>query len=247
MTSEIEIEGHRLPARPSLLAAIEEAWRRLAGPGTWWSGLERLAIAAETRRAPTCRLCRARCDALSPGSVTGAHDTDGTLAPDTVEAVHRLRTDASRITGSWVRRLTEGPLGEARYVELVSIVATVTALDTFEQALGRPLRALPPPVDGAPSRRQPAGAARDLAFVATLTPGAVGPDDIDPFPLHGDKNIHRALSLVPQEVLNFFDLDVELYLRDEQIRDFAQEHRAITHRQIELVAGRASALNRCHY
>jgi hypothetical protein len=247
MASEIEIEGHRLPARASLLAAIEEAWRRLAHASTWWTARERLAIAAEVRRAPGCRLCLARREAISPGSIAGIHDTDGLLPPDAVEAIHRVRTDAARITRSWVRRLIEGPLGEERYVELVSIVAIVTALDTFEHALGRPARLLPDPVEGPPSRRRPAGAVRDLAFVATLTPGRVAPGDIDPFPLHGDKNIHRALSLVPQEVLNFFDLDVELYLRDDQIRDFAHEHRAISHRQIELVAGRASALNRCHY
>ena len=47
--------------------------------------------------------------------------------------------------------------------------------------------------------------------------------------------------------VDLFDLDVELYLKDHEIRDFAHEHRAISHAQIELIAGRASALNRCYY
>jgi hypothetical protein len=55
------------------------------------------------------------------------------------------------------------------------------------------------------------------------------------------------VSLVQQEVFNFFDLDVELYLKDHEIRDFAHEYRAISHAQIELIAGRASVLNRCFY
>lgn len=44
-----------------------------------------------------------------------------------------------------------------------------------------------------------------------------------------------------------FDLDVELYLKDHEIRDFATEHRTLTHAQIELIAGRVSALNGCYY
>ena len=161
--------------------------------------------------------------------------------------MHRLATDASRITERWVRGIADGPLGEERYVELVSVVAIIVALDTFDMALGRPLRRLPDAVPGAPSRRRPDGARRGLAHVATLAPEDVRPGELDPFALHGDKNIHRALSLVPEEVQSFFDLDVELYLRDHEIRDFSREFRAITHRQIELIAGRTSALNRCYY
>jgi hypothetical protein len=243
----IAVEGQLLPVRESLLAAIEEAWRRLAAPGTWWSGAERLAIAAETRNAAGCRHCRARKASLSPYSIEGRHDSLGSLPAVAVEAIHRLSTDASRITERWVREIADSGLGEECYIEIVSIVATVTGLDTFDHALGRPLRPLPASVAGPPSRQRPSGARRNLAWVATLAPEDVGPGDPNPYPLHGDKNIHRALSLVPQEVINFFDLDVELYLKDHEIRDFACEPRAITHRQIELIAGRASALNRCYY
>ena len=56
-----------------------------------------------------------------------------------------------------------------------------------------------------------------------------------------------ALSLVPQEVINFFDLDVELYLKDHEIRDFTREYRALSHAQIELLSGRVSSLNGCYY
>ena len=121
------------------------------------------------------------------------------------------------------------------------------ALDTFDQALGRPLRALPEPVAGAPSRSRPPGAKHNLAWGATLAPEDITTADPDPYAVHGDKNIHRAVSLVPQEVFNFFDLDVELYLRDEEIRDFEHEYRAISHAQIELIAARASSINACFY
>jgi hypothetical protein len=244
---QIEVAGQLLPIRPGLASAIAEAWTRLAGPGTWWSGAERMAIATDARNASGCRLCKERKQALSPYAAKGVHDSLGNLSGDAIEAVHRLVTDASRISEAWVRTMADGPLGEGGYVEIVSVASIVTALDTFDHALGRMPRALPAAVAGAPSRRRPAGARRDLAWVATLAPEDVAPADLNPYPRHGDKNIHRALSLVPQAVIDFFDLDVELYLRDHEIRDFAAEYRAISHAQIELIAGRASAINRCFY
>jgi hypothetical protein len=243
----IEANGQRLPIREGLAEQIDEAWRRLARAGTWWSGAERVAIAAELRRAETCGLCRKRKEALSPYTVDGAHDTLGTLPEEAVEAIHRLKTDTGRVTERWVRNMADGPLGEERYVEIMALVAIVTAVDTFDRALGRPVRALPDPVPGEPSRVRPAGACRDLAWVTTLAPDKVAPGEVDPFAVHGVKNIHRAASLVPQEVFNFFDLDVELYLRDHEIRDFTKEPRAITHAQIELIAARASAISGCYY
>lgn len=243
----IEVGTALLPIRPELMKALEAAWLTLATPGTWWTGTERIAIAAEARRAQSCALCRRRKEALSPYSIDGRHDSLDALRPEAVEAIHRLATDAGRITEKWVRHLAEGPLGEERYIEIVSVVAIITALDTFDRALGRPLRLLPEPVAGQPSRHRPAGARRALARVSTLAPQDVGLDDPNPFPLHCDKNIHLALSLVPQEVFNYFDLDVELYLKDHEIRDVSREYRAISHRQIELIAARASAVNKCFY
>ena len=38
-----------------------------------------------------------------------------------------------------------------------------------------------------------------------------------------------------------------MYLPDRQLRDYGTEYRAITHAQIEFLAARMSALNRCTY
>ena len=244
---QIDVAGKQMPIRGGLANAIDDAWQRLARPGTWWSGEERIAIAAEVRKAETCDLCRQRKAALSPYATADEHRASGVLSRDAVEAIHRLRTDAGRVTEKWVRSITAGALSEEHYVEIISITAIITALDTFDHALGRPRRELPGAVAGSPSRVRPRQAKRDLAWVATLAPQDIEPGETDPFAVHGDKNIHRAVSLVPQEVFNFFDLDVELYLRDEEIRDFDNEYREISHAQIELIAARASAINACFY
>ncbi len=246
--SEIDVGGDILPIRDSLVREIEVAWDRLARPGTWWNGAERLAIAAEARHAAGCDLCQRRQAALSPYAVDGAHDALGALSPAAVEAIHRLVTDAGRITEKWVTSLqSDEGLSEPAYVEIIGVIAVLTGLDKLHQALGLPLRELPAAVAGEPSRHLPAGAKRNLAWVSTLAPEDVGAGDPNPYPPHGDKNIHRGLSLVPQEVFNFFDLDVELYLKDHEIRDFEHDFRAISHAQIEMIAGRTSALNGCFY
>lgn len=247
MRRESEVDPASLQIREGLAREYDLAWRRLATPGTWWSGEQRLEIAAEARNALSCVLCRRRKEALSPYVVDGGHDSLGKLSPGMVDIVHRVATDAGRLTKRWLYAMLADVVSEEEYVEALGVIALVTALDTFDLALGLPQRALPAPRPGAPSRHRPAGARRDLAWVSTVEPESLAPGDPDPYKVHGVKNIHRALSLVPQEVLNFFDLDVELYLKDHEIRDFANEYRALSHVQIELLAGRVSALNGCYY
>jgi len=247
MPDSTQLDASDLPIREGLERELKRAWTRLASPGTWWSAAQRLAIAAEMRNAHACALCRRRKNALSPYTERGSHDGLGELPEAVIEIVHRLATDAGRVKRSWVEAMSTAGVTDEQYVEIVGVVALVTALDTFDRALGSELRPLPAPQPGEPSRKRPTGATRDLAWMSTVAPQALTPDDPNPYAVHGEKNIHRALSLVPQEVFNFFDLDVELYLKDSEIRDFDTEYRALTHAQIELLAGRVSALNGCYY
>ncbi|MBT3534065.1 MAG: hypothetical protein HN478_09305, partial [Rhodospirillaceae bacterium] len=60
-------------------------------------------------------------------------------------------------------------------------------------------------------------------------------------------HIYQAMSLVPASVKGFFDLVVNQYLPPQAMTDFDNEYRAINHAQIELVAGRVSAINQCVY
>ena len=232
--------------RQDLAEAIERAWVHLSSPGTWWTGAERLQMVAETRNAATCPLCRARKAALSPYTLQGKHQSLGALPELVVDVIHRVRTDAGRLTESWLQRtLTEG-LSDGEYVEIVGLVATVTALDTFSRALGQPPRPLPRPLPGEPTRHRPKNARKQIAWVPTVLPHEITPEDGDPF-RYGGVHIQQALSLVPDTVAGFFDLDVQLYLMQDHIREFGTEYRAISHAQIELIAAKASHMNGCFY
>ena len=238
----------RLPIRKDLAAAHARAWARIARPGTWWDGAARVAIAAETRQAPCCALCRRRKEVLSPVAIEGTHDSLGQLPEIVIEVVHRVRTDPGRLGERWYRGVIAHGLRAEEYVEIVSVVAHVVAIDTMARGLGRDPPRLPDPEAGSPSRRRPSGAKPGGAWVPWLEPADAGEAEAGIYPPdRPPANIMKAMSLVPDEVRGFFDLVTHQYLPGAVMRDFSREYRAISHAQIELLAGRVSALNRCLY
>jgi hypothetical protein len=234
--------------REDLAAAHARAWVHIAHPGTWWDGSSRVAIAAETRHARSCRLCHRRRETLSPSAIEGAHDSLDELPENAVEVVHRVRNDPGRLSGWWYRSIVADGLTEEQYVEIVSVVAHIVAIDTMARGLGIDAPPLPPPQPGSPTGYRPPGAKPGGAWVPWIEPGDAGEAEAGIYPRdRAPANIMKAMSLVPDEVRSFFDLVTHQYLPGEIMRDFSREYRAISHAQIELLAARVSALNRCLY
>jgi len=223
-------------------------WQRLARPGSWWTGKERVAIAAASRRAWDCRLCTARKAASSPSDVEGAHDGGNELLPVAVDAVHRIVTDQSRITRRYVEDNVTAGLSKPAYVELVGVVVAVVSIDEFHRALGLDLEALPTPQPGEVSRYQPVMLREDIGFVPTVPPeGAIG-NEADLWPSTRTANVVRALSLVPDALRDWRALASAQYLSFAGMRNFVRdEARYLSRMQMELVAARVSAINECFY
>jgi hypothetical protein len=234
--------------RDDLAAAHARAWVRIGHAGTWWDGAQRVAIAAETRHAPSCELCRRRKEGLSPAAIEGKHDSLGALPELVVEVVHRMRTDPGRVSEGWFRGIIAAGLAEEHYIETVSVVAHVVAIDTMARGLGFDEPALPQPQPGRPSHYRPAGAKPGGAWVPWLEPEDLSEAEADLYPSgRPAANIMKAMSLVPDEVRCFFDVVSHQYQPPLAMRDFSREYRAISHAQIELLAARVSALNQCLY
>ena len=153
------------PVRTDIAEAHSLFWQKLAEPGTWWTGAERVAIAAEVRQARHCQLCRERKAALSPAAVQGAHDTGGMLPETVVEMIHRITTDPGRLSKPWYDDLLARGLSDTHYVEALGVIGRTVSVDSFCRALGLPVHPLPAPVAGEPSRRRPAEAQLDGAWV----------------------------------------------------------------------------------
>jgi hypothetical protein len=244
--NEISYEASPVPVRDDIAASQRRAWKRLAGPGAWWTGAERVAIAAETRNARRCKLCAERRAALSASAISGDHDEIGGLPKAAVDAIHRITTDHGRLSKAWFEQTLADGLEDGQYVEIVGVVVTVVSIDSFCRGLGVPPHPLPQPVAGEPSRYRPTGASRGTAWVPTVGfLGARGPE-ADLYDGKPTGNVIAALSLVPDEVRTLKDLSATHYLSPERMLDFSAG-RSLDRAQIELVAARVSVLNECFY
>ncbi len=233
--------------RQDLIDSHRRTWRRIAEPGTWLDGATRVAIAAESRNAFDCALCRQRKDALSPNAVQGEHDTLGDLPAALVDVIHRVMTDPSRLSHGWFRGVIDAGMPETEYVEAVGVACTTLAVDGVARGLGLPLRDLPEPLPGEPSRQRPVGAKPGPAWVPWVMPDDVTEAEKGLYD-HGATNVCKAMSLVPQAAIGFFDVVTAQYLPGiTAIRDFGGQYRAIDRKQIELLSARISAINQCAY
>ena len=216
-------------------------------PGCWWTGAERVAIAAEVRQARRCGLCAQSRRAPSPHAVSGNHDrASATLPEAAVEAVHRIVTDANRLGRSWLEKLAADGLSDGHYVELVGVVVAVVSIDAFCRGVGSALHPLPEPGPGEPSGYRPPGARPSEAWVPMIPERLATGAESDIYPLKPMGNVVKALSLVPDAVRQLTELSAAHYVPIRKMMRL-DVGRAIDRAQIELVAARVSALNECFY
>ena len=235
--------------RSDLGAAYQRVWEKIAAPGNWWNGEDRVAIAAEAREAYNCDLCKQRKQALSPFSVKGAHNSQSKLPDAAVDAVHRLTTDASRLTRRWLSELVNDGVSIEQYVELLGIVVAVVSIDGFHRAMGIELEQLPIPKSGTPDRYRPKSAVQGDAWVPTISAKTADGDESDLY--DGSKqtgNVISAMSVVPDSVRLLKELSAVQYLKMHEVANPAKNgNRKISRAQMELLAGRVSALSDCFY
>ena len=169
-----------LEIRADLEEAHVRAWDRIAAPGAWWTGPERVAIAVESRRARECQLGATRKAALSPYGNDDGHEANLGLSAPAVEAIHRLTTDPGRLKREWLETLlATAELSVEQYVELVGVLTQAVSMDFLRIGLGQPLDELPEPREGEPNRRRPTGAAMEEAWVPMVQKAKLDPEDAD--------------------------------------------------------------------
>jgi len=228
-------------------------WQRLQKPGSWFSSAERIAIAQATRDARHCPLCLQRKQALSPRSVAGSHVNEESLRAPVINAVHAIATDASRLTENWYQEILDNGFSEGEYIEIVGTVVAMISIDSFADALGIEHRPLPSANENtdlkAPDRYRPSTASvTGDAWVPMLAKDNADTPEADLWPSGKTGNVIHAMSLVPDEVRTLNDLSSVHYLPNARVRQHGVDAgRSLNRSQMELVAGRVSALNACYY
>ena len=225
------------------MEAVHEAqWRELAEPGTWGTGAQRLAVAAETRKAGY------EAGILEQPADEGAA-TEIELPAPAKAFIRDLAVSPKNVLEESHQAARGGGLSDGEYVELVGIVSRVMDMDIFARGIDVALRPLPAAEPGEPSRERPIEAIQEQAFVPTIPNLPEGGEAAQE--LYGDNPkayIHRGMSLVPAEFKRHFELEIAQYLSPPQIIDPDYVHHGSLNRpQVEIVAGRVSAINECFF
>ena len=232
--------------RPALVNAHRRVWQGLAQAGSWLTGAERVAIAAETRAAADCALCAKRKGAASPYMVDGEHDAGGELKESWRDAVHRIATDPSRLSKRLLDDLVAAGGHDALYIELLSVALNTLSIDMFHRALGAAPLPLPSPLPGEPDRERPTALTDIGAWVSVVEVNSPLGRRLYP-KLPQVPYVMRALTLVPAASREQYALVTAQYLPGHLVASSAAGDRAINRAQMEVIASRASALNECFY
>ena len=236
-----------LPLRQDLGEALNRNHERLAQPGCWLDGNQRLAVVAEARHAPDCALCQASAEAISPYAVAGAHDGLGELPGAWVDVIHRVAMDSGRLSARWYGEARRGGMLEDEIIEVISVAVQAVVIDSFTAAIDMDSPPLPPPAPGRPARHHRSDAKTGPGWAMTIAPEDAGPDFADFYDNDSHFYIRRSLTLVPQETRRLWDLLNHLYMEDPRLHELDGMERDISRAQMEFLAARASALLGCYY
>ena len=230
------------PVRSDLANLHATQIDQLANAGAWSSGEQRLAVAGEIRRSFYDNRVQER--PVDPG-----YESQLELTKPAKDLIRELTNEPQGFSENSYDAARSGGLSEEEYVEMVGIIARLTAIDVFARGIGVPLRSLPAAKRGEPSRVRPAAARIEMAWVPTVPNLPEGGEEAKE--LYGQDYhpyIFRSLSLVPDEMKYHIELENIQYLPKNNIliKDY-QHHEDFSRAQAETVAGRVSAINECFY
>ena len=214
----------------AMIESFNACWERIAEPGEWWTGKERIAIVEEVRKARDNAPSK-NAQSLSDLSI----EASPVISPLVTEIVWKVTNNAHEIEEKWAKEAI-ALIGEGKYSELVSLVVNIVPVDIFCLLLGRPVVSLPVPKNGKPTKSVPEGLSDGGAFLPWHTENWVGP------------NVARALSFVPKDNALRMKLVESMYAgADKFISMIWDDNEPLSRSQVEIIAARTSSINECFY
>ncbi len=135
---------------PAAEEAVRAALQAIAGPGSFFTGEERLAIAAHVR--------------LARGLAPAAPPLSAILA----ETAARVAVEAITVRPEHLAAWEADGRDILAYVELVAVTSLITSIDSYRVGLGVDLDPLPAPIAGDPTPVVHEDAAKLNAWVPTV-------------------------------------------------------------------------------
>jgi hypothetical protein len=153
-----------------------------------------------------------------------------------LDVAHRLARHAGTITLEWYEQIITEGLHPLDWVEVVGVVVAAVPPVAFARAIGEPLPLLPAPVDGPPTGHE----AAELAPAALNWVPVAAPAD-------QTASVVQALSALPGENDNLWQLASAQYMANELMGDPRWSRGVLSRPQMELVAGRLSLVRECFF
>ena len=154
-----------------------------------------------------------------------------------LDGAYRLARHAGTLTEDWYRRLVaDDGVDPLEWVEVVGIVCATVPPVAFARAIGAALPDLPDAVPGAPTYLQ---ALEIVPAELNWVPVAA--------PADRTASVVQALSALPGEWNNLWQLAAAQYMSDRQLDDPTWSRGTLTRPQMELVAGRLSLIRECFF
>ncbi|HJP36094.1 MAG TPA: alkylhydroperoxidase-related (seleno)protein [Gammaproteobacteria bacterium] len=234
----------KYPVRNAIVEAHQHTLASFSVPGTWWTGAQRAAIVAEARDA--------RCEAglQKPAAAETKAPTD--LPESTRRVARQVAVSTNKLDRGFFEQAVSDGLSDAEYVETVGVAARLTCVDVFARGIGVPSAEIAQPADGEPTSQRPATARDEGAWAESIPGGRRGKQEaIDTYGtdmIEAAPFIYRSLSLVPEEAKGLIGLGSAQYVALEEFMNFDfRFDPGFSRSQVELVAGRISAINECFY
>ncbi|MBI4933506.1 MAG: hypothetical protein HY828_06480 [Actinobacteria bacterium] len=208
--------------RDDLAAAHRRSLVHVAAPGARFTAARRVQIAEVAIAA-----------FLDPEPTPPWVRPHGDLALD---VAHRLARHAGTINLEWYEQIVTEGLHPLDWVEVVGIVVSAVPPVAFARAIGAPPPGLPAPQPGDPTGHEAAELApARLNFVPVAAPA-------DRMP-----SVVQALSALPDEWDNLWQLAEAQYMSDRAMDDPLWNRGTLSRPQMELVAGRLSLIRECFF
>lgn len=153
-----------------------------------------------------------------------------------LDVAYRLARHAGTITLDWYEQIVTEGMHPLEWVEVVGIVVAAVPVIAFARAAGLPAPVMPSAVDGQPHGRE----AVELA-PATLNWVPVAA------PADRTASVVQALSALPDEWDNLWQLAGAQYMSDAQMADPLWNRGTLSRPQMELIAGRISRIRECFF
>ncbi|BDD11154.1 hypothetical protein FUAX_35860 [Fulvitalea axinellae] len=226
-TFPVPVDKHRI-------FIFNQIWERLSEPGYWWNAKEKAALVEIIRNAKRPEIFDRKRKSVAELS---SQSYEGLIPPLVADTIERIVTEPGDLDRKWAVDVID-KIGEGPYAELIAIVILLMPIDLFTTYLGMDHIPLSSPQHGDALKSYPDNLVDNGAWIRQTQ------EAVDNLQL---VNVSRALSILPYDNTLRRTLVDAMYMEKHSFFDKVWKNKALSRPQLEILATKTSAINKCFY